>query len=351
MYLEQKANVSWSGHTSGMFEISNGVKQGGVLSARLFCIYIDQVFQLLRRKNSGCWIKGHYAGILGYADDLILLAPSRDALQEMISSCEKHMTDMNISFSTHGNPKKCKTKCMAILNDDRDVNNITLGGKKLPWVRSAKHLGCTITDTSGELAKDIMEKRAVFINRANELNQEFFFAHPLTKVKINNVFNSYFYGSSQWNLFGKEAERLEKTWNVAQRMLLGLPRNSHQYFIEPLSDTQHIMHSLYRRYIKFIEAIKISKKTVLRYMPEVVKKDCRSTTGKNLRNLMKVLGKSTIDDLHPNDTWHLTYMSIPEGEEWKIACAREIIELKNGILRVDIMTKSEIDQLLNEVVT
>ena len=351
MHLQQKACVSWNGQISGTFAVSNGVKQGGVLSARLFCVYIDDIFQLLRRKKSGCWVNGNYTGILGYADDLLLLATSRDALQEMIKNCEKHTSDLNISFSTHENPKKCKTKCMAFLNKEREVKNIILGGKDLPLVNSAKHLGCSLTNTRGALSKDIMEKRAIFINRANELNQEFFFAHPLTKIRINNIFNSYFYGSPLWNLFGKEAERLEKSWNIAQRILIGLPRNSHRYFIEPLSNTQHIRHSLFKRYIKFINSIKASEKAVLRDMLLTVKEDCRSTTGMNLRWLMKTMRRSTVDELQPNDVDQLTYKAIPEEDEWKVACAKELIEVKNSIMSVDMLTSKELDEILEEVVT
>ena len=239
----------------------------------------------------------------------------------------------------------------AFLNKEREVKNIILGGKDLPWVNNAKHLGCRLTNTRGALSKDIMEKRAIFINRVNELNQEFFFAHPLTKIRINNIFNSYFYGSPLWNLFGKEADRLEKSWNIAQRILMGLPRNSHRYFIEPLSNTQHIRHSLFRRYIKFINSIKASEKAVLRDMLLTVKQDCRSTTGMNLRWLMKTMGRSTVDELQPNDVDQLTYKAIPEGDEWKVACAKELIEVKNGIMSVDMLTTKELDQILEEVVT
>ena len=45
---------------------------------------------------------------------------------------------------------------------------------------------------------------------------------------------------------------MAKSWNVSQRIMLGIPRNSHGYFIEPLSDTEHIMVSLFKRYIKLI---------------------------------------------------------------------------------------------------
>ena len=82
-----------------------------------------------------------------------------------------------------------------------------------------------------------MEKRAQYINRVNELNQEFYFADTLTRIKINNIFNTSFYGSQIWDLFNQESERVEKTWNTSQRVLLRIPRVAHRYFIEPLSET------------------------------------------------------------------------------------------------------------------
>ena len=39
MYRTQSAKVRWNGELSDAFSISNGVKQGAVLSAVLFCIY------------------------------------------------------------------------------------------------------------------------------------------------------------------------------------------------------------------------------------------------------------------------------------------------------------------------
>ena len=148
---------------------------------------------------------------------------------------------------------------------------------------NAKHLGCKIGDKICSLNDDLMEKRAIYINKVNELTQEFYFAHPLMKVRINNIFNSHFYGSALWDLFGIEALRLGKSWNVSQRIILSIPRNSHHYFSEPLSDTQH-MFSLFKRYIKFVDSIESSSKSVLKRMLCIVKHDCCSNTGQNLHN-------------------------------------------------------------------
>ena len=161
MYLKQRANVRWNDTLSDTFPIGNGVKQGGVLSPHFYCIYTDDLFKLLRKKKTGCWVMDSFVGILGYADDLLLLSPSLDGLREMIKTCEEYAKSLNLSFSTHINPNKCKTKCMAFLNNERDLKNIMLDGKELPWVKTAKHLGCKIGHNICGLKQDLMEKRAI----------------------------------------------------------------------------------------------------------------------------------------------------------------------------------------------
>ena len=148
IYIKQRANVRQNGNLSDSFPIGNGVKQGGVLSPHLYCIYTDDLFRRLRKKRTGCWVEGKFVGILGYADDLLLISPSLDGLQEMTKSCEDYARSLNLSFSTNMNLMKCKTKCMAFLNQERELKNITLDGKDLPWVKTAKHLGCKIGEKS-----------------------------------------------------------------------------------------------------------------------------------------------------------------------------------------------------------
>jgi hypothetical protein len=144
---------------------------------------------------------------------------------------------------------------IAFLKTERTLKAIKLNGIDLPWVNEVKHLGNKLGIDNYGLSRDLMEKRAMFINRNNELIHEFSYAHPMTKIMINKVFNTHFYGSQLWDLFSTESVRLEKTWNISQRIMLGVPRNTHRYFIEPLTESQHIKFSLMKRFIKFVKNI------------------------------------------------------------------------------------------------
>lgn len=71
MYLSQQLCVRWNSQVSNSFGVTNGVKQGGVLSLGLFCIYINDLLHLLGKKYVGCFLRSHFAGAFAYADDII----------------------------------------------------------------------------------------------------------------------------------------------------------------------------------------------------------------------------------------------------------------------------------------
>ena len=197
IYRRQMANVRWKSGFSEMFPIRNGVRQGAIASPILFCFYMDRLFHLLKISGSGCMIGNFYAGVHGYADDLLFICPSRSGLQEMLDIASKYAREHKISFSTDIRPEKSKTK--GIVFSDRkiryDPEPLRLNGNPLPWVEKAKYLGNKLTGLMNGFSDDIREKRARFIERNCELNQEFSCAHPEVKSRINRIYNSSFPGS------------------------------------------------------------------------------------------------------------------------------------------------------------
>ena len=67
----------------------------------------------------------------------------------------------------------------------------------LPWVDNGKHLGNKVENQINGLRKDIIEKRARYIAKNNEIIQEFHFAHPKTKQELNKIYNSHYTGPIQ----------------------------------------------------------------------------------------------------------------------------------------------------------
>jgi len=88
MYTHSIATVTWNGCMSRHFSVSNGVKQGGVLSPVLFCVYFDGVIYKLNNAEYGCYIGRTFVGVLAYADNVVLLAPSASAMRKMLALCD-----------------------------------------------------------------------------------------------------------------------------------------------------------------------------------------------------------------------------------------------------------------------
>ena len=71
-YTSQTMYVRWNNVISSGFGVSNGVRQGGILSPYLFCVYMDDLSIKLNDIKVGCTIGTTLINHLMYADDLVL---------------------------------------------------------------------------------------------------------------------------------------------------------------------------------------------------------------------------------------------------------------------------------------
>lgn len=73
MYTSHKLFVQWNKCCS---KASNGVKQGGIISPTLYCVYTDKLLLKLKSNMIGCYIGANFCGAFSCADDLIVLCPT-----------------------------------------------------------------------------------------------------------------------------------------------------------------------------------------------------------------------------------------------------------------------------------
>ena len=86
-YTSQTMYVRWNNDMSTWFKVTNGVRQGGILSPYLFCVYADELSRMLNNVNAGCFVGASLVNHLMYADDLVFLAPSAAGLSLLLSAC------------------------------------------------------------------------------------------------------------------------------------------------------------------------------------------------------------------------------------------------------------------------
>ena len=99
-YSRQQSRAMWNSCYTEYFYMSNGVKQGSVLSAILFTIYIDKLLILLRNSGVGCKIDNCYTGAISYADDITLSCPSIRGLNRMLDICNKFAAEHYLIFNS-----------------------------------------------------------------------------------------------------------------------------------------------------------------------------------------------------------------------------------------------------------
>ncbi len=100
MYTTQRLRVKWGNLTSDSFKCTNGVKQGGVLSPILFCIDMDELLIPLQKAGIGCYAGKSFFGVLCYADDVTLFAPSRHSMNQILFICEEFVGHYNVKFNS-----------------------------------------------------------------------------------------------------------------------------------------------------------------------------------------------------------------------------------------------------------
>ena len=138
-YRTQTFCIKWGSTTSDCFNVSNGVRQGGILSPYLFIVYIDDLTNMLNSAGIGCHIHNCIKHVF-YADDICVIARSPSGLQGLLSICAKFGLENYVEY----NP--VKSLCMVFKSRGFNLKcpDIYMNVKKLAYVKEAKYLGVII---------------------------------------------------------------------------------------------------------------------------------------------------------------------------------------------------------------
>ena len=192
--------VAWCGVMSDYFLAVNGVKQGGVLSPVLFCLYIDDLLIALSSSGVGCYIGINFVGALAYADDLVLIAPTATALR-----------------------------------------------------KSFTHLGHVITSTSDD-ATDIIARRNDFIGHVNNMLRYFRKLSSHVKYRLSRSYCTSFYGCELWSLASSSIEDLCIAWRRGVRLVWNLPPSAHCFILPLICNCLPVFDEICRRSVNFTRA-------------------------------------------------------------------------------------------------
>jgi len=121
LYTNQNVRLKWGQMLSHSSSISNGEKQGGVLSPLMFSVYINNLLTFLSKTRVGCYIGGVFCGAFGYADDVVLLAPTLSALHVLLRECEVFAHGLTQSYSLNL-PYSCHSRLLHVICEDAPID-------------------------------------------------------------------------------------------------------------------------------------------------------------------------------------------------------------------------------------
>ena len=222
-YKSQQMHVRWNSFMSDSFSVSNGVRQGSVLSPVLFAVYLDGLLSELEGSGVGCYWGAHFVGAVCYADDIALLAPCPSAMRTMLSVCEEYAVTHGLKF----NPDKTQLIRFRSQSTFMYHDCISLDGVDLKFSNTVMHLGHLLSYNLDD-TPDIIRVTKDLNRNANFVLCTFNSTDPFVKCFLIKAYCLSLYDCTLWSLSCKSLHVIQ----VAIKLIMylgkyGIYRLSH----------------------------------------------------------------------------------------------------------------------------
>ena len=224
LYLDGTARVKMENSLSGSFKNERGVRQGCILSPKLFNLYGEYIIRKsLDGWSGGVKVGGQTISNLRYADDTTLLARSEAELAEAFHRMEIESEVLGLKIN------KNKTKLMIIDRAGSLQRSDEL--RELEQVHSFVYLGSLVSDT-GSCKQEICRRIQIAkqaMTRLDKIWRDRGISRP-TKVRLVKtlVFSIFLYGAETWTVKSYECNRIDAFEMWCWRKLLRIPWTAHR---------------------------------------------------------------------------------------------------------------------------
>ena len=171
--------------------------------------------------NIGCNINGVSLNHLAYADDMVLLAPSSQAMHLLIKQCETFVNSHSMIYNVK------KSVCMCVkpkwLNN-MTVPSITLNGRILEYSSVQKYLGVLINSNFNDNDDQKRQLKSIY-SSGNILIRKFRQCTDDVKDHLFQMYCTSLYCGHLWYTYSKTMfSKVKVAYNAIFRMLKGIDR-------------------------------------------------------------------------------------------------------------------------------
>lgn len=252
------------GGESEEFWTTRGVRQGCPLSPSLFNILLSDLEEYLRRVAEGGVVVGREKlWSLSYADDIVLLAVSKEGMKDMIKRMKKYLGKKGLTLSAE------KTKMLVF---ERGVG---AGMRKREWkwgeerieeVKQVKYLG-VIMQKNGRTRKhveDRLKRATVAMKKAWSVGERIFKDSFGRRMRMFQalVESVMLFGSEIWGWYCDE--KIERVKRKYVKWILGLDRNTPNYIVAEEMKSEELRDRALERAFKYEEEVRKSEKRLVK---------------------------------------------------------------------------------------
>lgn len=336
IYRNQNMVVKWNNAKSAAFNVVNGVRQGGVLSPILFCIYIDEMLTCLKQSKIGCNVGNLYCGAFGYADDVILLSPNVGSLQTMLDICCEYAVSKKIIFNSDKSKLVLFSRDIITFVPELYMTNAAGVKQKLELDPSPTYLGHKLShDLLDE--NDIVMQTNKFNSKANAVLSDFKNVCMSQRFQLLVTFCTSFYGSQLWATSKGAMEVLYKSYRAGVKKAFNLPFRTHTYILPIITDSFHLEQQLDIRQLKFVKKCMASKNTDLKCMMQYMLNSWYSVYGCNIREVLHKY--SMIHDVYINS--NVSYIINSVKNHHNSLYSTEMLNVANIIKEMLLMKEDQ----------
>ena len=263
-YQMQLVCIKWGTAVSQYFRISNGVRQGVILSPKLFALYMNGLSSALLHHKAGCYINEQCMNHIMYADDICVMAPTAIALQKLLDVWFEYSIANDLLF----NPVKSVRIVFKPCRFKLYCPTVSIGTERLTYVNTVKYLGFVFCEYKKD-DEDMLKQMRSLYAKSNKVIRMFNHCTVDVKLLLIKSYCTSFYCGYLWSDYkAKTFSKLRVAFNNVYRRVLGLTTWSSASEMYATNNIENLEALLRKIIYGFIQRLEDSNNVIIQTLTE-----------------------------------------------------------------------------------